>query len=199
MLLAKGKDVTPESVSNPGRRRFLTGAAAMAVAATVPPVLVGSSTADAAPLAGGVRRIALHNINTLESFEGVYWADGVYKTDTLRKLDILLRDHRAQQVCKFDPRLFDVLTRLQDRFASDEPFRVICGYRSRRTNAVARRRSRGVAKESYHMRGMAIDVALPNVELRHLAEAAKELRAGGVGFYPRSGFVHIDVGPIRSW
>lgn len=190
-----------------GRRGFL-GFAAAALSAAVPavsgvvsvaPVLMGASPADAAPLAGGVRRLSLHNINTNERFDGVYWADGQYRADALRKLDVLLRDHRAKQVCRFDPRLFDLLARVHQSVGSDDPFEVICGYRSRRTNAMARRRSRGVAKESYHVRGMAIDIRLLDTELRAISQAAKGMQSGGVGFYPRSGFVHLDVGPVRSW
>lgn len=181
-----------------GRRGFLTFAAATLTAMAVPAVMP-AAPAMAAPLAGGVRRIALHNVNTNEQFSGVYWADGAYKADALRKLDVLLRDHRAKQVCRFDPRLFDLLSRVHQAVDSDEPFRIICGFRSKRTNAVARRRSRGVAKQSYHTRGMAVDVRLPDVELSAIADAAQELELGGVGYYPRSGFVHLDVGPVRSW
>ncbi|MDQ0531758.1 DUF882 domain-containing protein [Azospirillum picis] len=167
--------------------------------ATVAPVLLGSGTAEAAPLTGGVRRLALHNINTNERFDGVYWADGHYRPEVLRKLDVLLRDHRAKQVCRYDPRLFDLLARVHQAVGSDQPFEVICGYRSRRTNALARRRSRGVAKESYHTRGMAIDIRLPDAHLRGISEIAKGMQSGGVGYYPRSDFVHLDVGPVRSW
>lgn len=186
------------AVSHLGRRGFLTFAAA-AVTAVTAPVLMGAASAEAAPLAGGVRRVALFNINTNEHFDGVYWADGVYKADALRRLDVLLRDHRAKQVCRIDPRLFDVLARVRQTLDTDEPFRVVCGFRSRRTNAMARRRSRGVAKESYHTRGMAVDVVLPGTGLHAIADAATRSGAGGVSTYGRSGFVHIDVGPVRSW
>ncbi|WP_247872302.1 DUF882 domain-containing protein [Azospirillum sp. TSO35-2] len=167
--------------------------------ATVAPVLLDANPVEAAPLTGGVRRIALHNINTNERFNEVYWADGHYRPEALRKLDVLLRDHRAKQVCRYDPRLFDLLARVHQTVGSDDPFEVICGYRSRRTNAMARRRSRGVAKESYHTRGMAIDIRLPDTQLRAISESAKAMQAGGVGYYPRSGFVHLDVGPVRTW
>ncbi len=204
MLLGDDERAAPAM----GRRGFLGFAAAALSAAAVPsitgmatvaPVLLGSSPVEAAPLVGSVRRIALHNINTRESFDGVYWADGNYKPEALKKLDVLLRDHRAKQVCRYDPRLFDLLARVHNTLDSDEPFDVICGFRSRRTNAMARRRSRGVAKESYHTRGMAIDIRLPDAELRAIAEIAKSMHGGGVGFYPRSGFVHLDVGPVRTW
>lgn len=203
MLLGDDERAAPAM----GRRGFLSFAAAALSAAAVPsvvtatvaPVLLGASPAEAAPLVGSVRRIALHNVNTRESFEGVYWADGNYKPDALKKLDVLLRDHRAKQVCHYDPRLFDLLARVHASVESDAPFEVICGYRSRRTNAMARRRSRGVAKESYHTRGMAIDIRLPDAQLRGISEVAKSMQAGGVGYYPRSGFVHLDVGPVRTW
>ena len=198
MLLGTDGRATPQSGREVGRRGFLSFAAA-ALASMAAPALVTGGAAQAAPLAGGVRRIALYNINTLESFDGVYWADGAYKADALKRLDVLLRDHRAKQVCRFDPHLFDLLARVQRVLDTNEPYRVVCGFRSRRTNAMARRRSRGVAKESYHTRGMAVDVALPGVELKAIAGAAKSLAAGGVGVYPASGFVHLDVGPVRTW
>lgn len=188
----------PPKVRETGRRGFLTFAAAT-LTAIAAPAIVAPAAAVAAPLAGPARRLSLHNINTNESFNGVYWADGAYRPEALRRLEVLLRDHRAHQTHRFDPRLFDVLAQLHRTLDSDEPFRVICGYRSRRTNALSRRRSRGVAKESYHIRGMAIDVALPDIELKSLATAARSIQAGGVGYYPRSGFVHVDVGPVRHW
>lgn len=182
-----------------GRRGVLGFRLAAAVAAVVPPVLLSSAPAEAAMPAGGVRRVALRNINTGDVFDGVYWANGAYRPDALRRLDVVLRDHRANVVGRFDPRLFDALCQLQQRMGADEPFEVVCGFRSKRTNAIARRRSRGVAKESYHTRAMAVDIHLPGHSLRGLAETAKSLGAGGVGYYPRSGFVHVDTGPVRHW
>lgn len=183
-----------------GRRGFMTLGLGALVAAALPPILVAPSSAEAAPLLGAsVRRLALHNANTGEHFNDVYWANGAYRPDALRRLDVLLRDHKAHQICRQDPRLFDVLWQVHQRLESSEPFRVLCGFRSRRTNALARRRSRGVAKESYHTRGMAVDVVLPDRNLRGVMQQAMELQAGGVGYYPRSGFVHMDVGPVRHW
>ena len=183
-----------------GRRGFLTFGLAALAAATVPPLLLSPATAEAAPLPGAsVRRLALHNINTGERFDDVYWANGAYRPEALRTLDVLLRDHRAHQVCRTDPRLFDVLWQVRQKLDSAEPYQVICGYRSRKTNALARRRHRGVAKESYHTRGMAVDVVLPDRNLKGIAQQAMALEAGGVGYYPRSGFVHMDVGPVRNW
>lgn len=182
-----------------GRRGFLTFGLAALAAATAPPLL-SPATAQAATLIGtSVRRLALHNINTGERFDDVYWANGAYRPEALRKLDVLLRDHRAHQVCRTDPRLFDVLWQVRQQLDSTETYQVVCGYRSRKTNALSRRRHRGVAKESYHTRGMAVDVALPDRNLKGIAQQAMALEAGGVGYYPRSNFVHMDVGPVRHW
>lgn len=183
-----------------GRRRFLSFGLAAASALILPTVFAAPRSAEAAiPTGSSVRRLNLHNVNTRENFNDVYWANGAYRQDALRKLDVLLRDHRAGAVQKFDPRLFDILSQLHGRMGSSEPFQVICGYRSRKTNAVARRRSRGVAKDSYHTRAMAIDVHLPGHDLKGLMQEAKQLHAGGVGYYPRSNFVHVDTGPVRTW
>ena len=182
-----------------GRRGFLTFGLAALTAVTVPPLL-SPAMAEAAPLlSGSVRRLALHNINTGERFDDVYWANGAYRPEALRKLDVLLRDHRAHQVCRTDPRLFDVLWQVREKLDSTEAYQVVCGYRSRKTNALSRRRHRGVAKESYHTRGMAVDVALPERSLKGIAQEAMAQQAGGVGYYPRSNFVHMDVGPVRHW
>jgi len=183
-----------------GRRGFLTFGLAALTAATVPPLLLSPAPAEAAPLLGAsVRRLSLHNVNTGDRFDGVYWANGAYRPEALRVLDNLLRDYRAHQVCRTDPRLFDLLWQVHQRLESSAPYEVVCGYRSVKTNALARRRSRGVAKESYHTRGMAVDVRLPDRALKGVAQQAMALRMGGVGHYPRSGFVHMDVGPVRSW
>lgn len=191
-----------ENVQAPemGRRRFLSFGLAAASALALPTVFAAPRSAEAAvPAAGAVRRLNLHNVNTGERFNEVYWANGAYRQEALRKLDLLLRDHRAGAVQRFDPKLFDLLAQLHGRMESSEPFHVICGYRSRQTNAVARRRSRGVAKDSYHTRAMAIDVFLPDRGLKGLMQEAKLMKAGGVGYYPRSNFVHVDTGPVRSW
>lgn len=192
----EGADFTESTLK---RRSFLKLAFGAVACAAGSSALMLPKAAAAFTMDGSVRRLALVNRNTLERFEGVYWSNGAYVQDTLRRLDVLLRDHKANQVCRFDPKLFDVLWQVQQRLDTTEPFEVVCGYRSRRTNALARRRSRGVAKESYHMRGMAIDVRLHERSVRAIAEEGKALAAGGVGVYQRSGFVHLDTGPVRTW
>ncbi|BCV66813.1 hypothetical protein TUM17387_21720 [Shewanella carassii] len=98
-----------------------------------------------------------------------------------------------------DKRLFDLLFNLQQTLSVSEEIHVISGYRSPKTNAMLAGKSNGVAKKSYHMRGMAMDIAIPGVKLETLREAALSLKLGGVGYYPASGFVHVDCGPVRSW
>lgn len=181
------------------RRSFLKLALGTAAAVAGTSALVIPNTAAAFTADGSVRRLALVSRNTQERFDDVYWSNGSYVPDALRRLDVLLRDHKANQICKYDPSLFDVLWQVQQRLDTAEPFEVVCGYRSRRTNALARRRTRGVAKESYHIRGMAIDVRLHERSVRAIAAEGKALEAGGVGVYPRSGFVHLDTGPVRTW
>ena len=98
-----------------------------------------------------------------------------------------------------DPRLFDLLHKLRLKMDVRGAFQIISGYRSAATNALMRKHSKEVAEHSQHILGKALDISMPGVELAHLHRAALSLRAGGVGFYPNSGFVHVDVGPVRQW
>ena len=186
------------SFSSLGRRSFLKTLAAFAAAAAVSPVILPTSPVLAAT-AGTTRRLSLISANTRDVFDGVYWADGHVLPEAQRKLDMVLRDHKSGQITHIDPKLFDVLWEIQQNMGLSEPFEVVCGYRSRRTNALARRRSRGVAKQSMHKYGKAVDIRIHQQGIRSLANAARELEAGGVGYYPRNGFVHVDTGPVRHW
>lgn len=98
-----------------------------------------------------------------------------------------------------DPRLMDILFALRRKLNTDRPFQVISGYRSPETNAMLRKRNVGVAKISLHMQGKAIDIRLPGFKLSTLHKACIELKRGGVGFYPKSNFVHVDTGRVRYW
>jgi uncharacterized protein YcbK (DUF882 family) len=146
------------------------------------------------------RTLSFFNLHTGETLKRTYWADGHYDPQALREINHLLRDHRTGEVATIDRALLDLLTRLGDRLETSTPFEVISGYRSPKTNEMLRQTGGGgVAKKSYHMQGMAIDVALKDRGLKQLRQAALDLRAGGVGYYPKSGFVHVDVGDVRSW
>jgi uncharacterized protein YcbK (DUF882 family) len=145
------------------------------------------------------RSLSFENLHTDEHASITYWENGVYVPDALKALDHLLRDHRTGDVMGIDRDLFDQLQQLQAQVGNARPFQIISGDRSPRTNAMLARRSGGVAKRSYHQFGRAIDVRLPGTRLRDLRQAALSIRAGGVGYYPRSNFVHLDTGRIRFW
>ncbi len=174
------------------RRRLLHLGVCGALSLSVP--------ASARALASPPRELAFYNRHTGEKLRTVYWEDGTYLEPSLAEIDHHLRDHRTGDVSRIDPRLLDLLHRLQAVLEVREPFHVISGYRSPATNAMlASRSGGGVGKKSFHMRGMAIDIALPGRSVTALRRAALAQRAGGVGAYPRSGFVHVDVGPVRTW
>jgi uncharacterized protein YcbK (DUF882 family) len=147
-----------------------------------------------------VRTLSLYNTHTGETLRKVpYWEQGVYLKDALSEINVLLRDHRVNDVKAIDPKAIDLLFALQHKFDCDCPIEIISGYRSPATNAKLSSKSNGVAKRSYHMQGKAIDLRIPDVPLKMLYKASLELKRGGVGYYPKSNFVHVDTGPVRTW
>lgn len=145
------------------------------------------------------RSLSFYNIHTDERLEAVYWRDGEYLEDALSQINYFLRDYRTGEVKPIDINLLDLLCVLNEKIKNSNPFHVISGYRSKKTNAILRKRSRKVAKNSLHIFGKAIDIRLPDCELGDLRLAAMELRGGGVGYYPYRGYIHVDVGEIRYW
>ncbi|MBV9512046.1 MAG: DUF882 domain-containing protein [Caulobacteraceae bacterium] len=174
-------------------------AAAPALALASAPVITLPSTAPAPAAASGMRSVSLQNLHTGEAMQGVYWADGDYIPEVLDAVNLHLRDYRTGAVHVIDPKLLDLLDALSSLTETKGSFQVISGYRSPETNALLCERSGEVAKHSLHMEGMAIDIRLADVDLDHLHKAALSLGRGGVGFYPTSDFVHVDVGPVRTW
>ncbi len=174
-----------------GRRRFLQWAAGATVAALAFPAAASRRLLKP-------RALSLTNLHTGESFSGPYWADGRYIPDSMRRLNRLLRDFRNDEIHPMDPRLIDLVSQLQNRMGH-VPFFVVSGYRSAQTNALLASMSDGVAQNSFHMSGRALDISVPDHRLRHLRNAALSLKAGGVGYYRRSNFVHLDTGPVRHW
>jgi len=146
-----------------------------------------------------LRTIALANTHTGEKLRTVYWARGSYLRDGLAEINHVLRDHRTGDVHALHTDLIDLLYALRAMTETEQAFEVISGYRSPKTNAMLAKQSNGVAKKSLHMRGMAIDIRLPGVGLDRLRDAAKSLEAGGVGYYARSNFIHVDIGRVRYW
>lgn len=145
------------------------------------------------------RALAFYNTHTGERLKTTYWEEGQYVGAALSQIDRILRDHLANEVREIEPKLLDLLHAIQNRLASREPFHVISGYRSNGTNAYLRAHSSGVADHSLHTVGQAIDIRLPGRDLRALRGVAVDLKGGGVGFYPKSDFVHVDVGRVRYW
>lgn len=145
------------------------------------------------------REINLFNAHTGERFTGEYWYNGRYLPDAFGDIKRLMRDHRTGETFPIDPRLMDILYVIHTRLDADKPFNVFSGYRSPASNARLRRRSEGVARNSLHMSGQAIDLKLPGTRLSTLRKTAIDLKSGGVGFYPKSDFVHIDTGRVRHW
>ena len=143
------------------------------------------------------RRLDLYNVHTGERLEVEYFQNGRYQPDALAALNHLLRDHRNDQTRTIDPKLFDLLVTLNGKLTSRRPTEIISGYRSPTTNAYLRRHSRGVARNSYHIQGKALDIRIPGYRPSQVNRAARKLRAGGVGRYRK--FVHIDTGPVRFW
>jgi len=146
------------------------------------------------------RHLAFAHTHTGERLHLVFAIGAHYLDDALAALNRLLRDHYSGHVGRIDPALFDQLHRLQQLLGSAAPIEVISGFRSGATNERLRRTGGGgVARRSLHLDGRAIDIRLPDVPLADLRDAARSLRAGGVGFYPRERFVHLDTGPVRAW
>ncbi len=172
-----------------GRRRFLKAAAVLPAAWTHP----------AFALAGEPRRLRFLHTHTSEKLDIVYADDAGYIGSALAEINQFLRDFRTGDVHPIDPALLDLLTLLQANTGNARAFEIISGYRSPATNHRLRQTGSGVARKSFHMQGKAIDVRLPGTSTDYLRRAAVSLRTGGVGYYPRSDFLHIDTGRTRSW
>ncbi|MBI1196435.1 MAG: DUF882 domain-containing protein [Phenylobacterium sp.] len=145
------------------------------------------------------RRAVLHNLHTGDAFNEVYYANGSYIPDALAEAKRVMRDWRNGAEHFIDPGLFDALHAIGSRLETRRPFQIISGYRSPATNAMLHARSKGVAEHSQHTLGKAVDVRVEGVDLARLRDAALAVGAGGVGFYPRSNFVHVDTGRVRQW
>ncbi len=182
-------------VAGVSRRSFLA-LAAWGVAATVLPNFAAASFV---PLAA-TRRLSFYNLHTDECVETCYWEHGSYVPEALEEIDNVLRDHRTGEIRQMSPALIDLVFSLATSLGTRAPVQVISGYRSPATNALLRSGDPGrVAKRSLHLTGEAVDLCFEDRSLRRVRNAARALRRGGVGYYPKSGFVHVDVGRVRSW
>jgi uncharacterized protein YcbK (DUF882 family) len=153
-----------------------------------------------APTQAPSYRLRLYHTHTNQRLDVVYRRGDQYDPSAIQQLESFLRDHRTGTVHHFDPRLFDLLHDLTASLGrQDAEINVVCGYRTPWSNNFLRSRSRAVAQHSLHMQAMAIDIRLPGVETATLRDAALRLHRGGVGYYEREQFVHVDVGRVRRW
>jgi uncharacterized protein YcbK (DUF882 family) len=201
---------------NPARRALLRSGLGLTVAAAAgfAAAPLAFADTDVGPLAdpiadliaksaGGVmpgaRRVAFDNLHTGEKLDIAYWENGSYLPDALREVNYVLRDHRNNEIHTIQPHLLDLLTALSQRMEVAPRFEVISGYRSPETNAMLHAESNEVAVMSLHTVGEAIDIRVAGQDLSYLHRAALGLDMGGVGYYPWSDFVHVDIGRVRQW
>ncbi len=178
------------------RRDVLQGVGALSAAVLVNSLAV---TPVLASRRDDVYRISLWNTHTWERYSGVYRVGNRYLPDAFAEITSVLRDYRTNETFPIDPRVIDILSVVHRVSGSRYPYKVLSGYRSPKTNAMLHRASEGVAKNSLHMSGRAIDSRIADVDTSKLRDIAKRLRAGGVGYYPSSDFVHMDSGSFRTW
>lgn len=162
---------------------------------------LGPLAAVSSALADDSRTLRLHNIHTHEDLTITFKKDGRYDEAALKRLNAFMRDWREEREIRMDPQLYDMLWEVHREVKATGPIHVVCGYRSPETNAMLRRRSRGVARTSLHTQGKAIDFSIPSANVADVRAAALRVQGGGVGYYPTSGipFVHMDVGNVRHW
>lgn len=183
-------------LTNRTRRSLLRLTGSIAIAAVSGPTIAKVST----PVKATGRDVYMSHLHTAEKIDLIYAVDDQYIDPALAQLNYFLRDHYSHEVGVMDPALYDLLHQIRGDLGARGAFDVISGYRSPKTNDRLRTtRGGGVAKRSLHMDGQAIDVRLPGVPLSELRDAAIALERGGVGYYPRDQFVHIDTGRVRYW
>lgn len=149
--------------------------------------------------AGDVRRIRMYSGRTGETLNTIYWIEGKYIPEALNEITYFMRDWRSDKTKDIDPRTLDIAAAAHRLLDVSEPYMLLSGYRTQQTNAMLRSSSRGVAKNSLHMRGQAADLRLRSRSVSQMYRAVAACEAGGVGKYSRSNFVHMDCGPIRTW
>lgn len=169
----------------------------------------GVSTIAAAPAhagvfgflkgAGDVRRLKMYSQRTGEMLDTIYWVEGEYIEEALGEINWFMRDWRTSETINYDVRNIDIMAAAHRLLETNEPYNMLSGYRSAKTNAMLRRKNSGVATKSYHIRGMAADLKLRSRTINQMAAAGLACKSGGVGKYRRSNFVHMDCGPVRTW
>jgi uncharacterized protein YcbK (DUF882 family) len=189
----------PSGPARAGKKIVKNAATCIGIAAFI--LLLGSRSLQTAVADGDTRTLSFRHAHTHETITVTFKRNGRYDRAALKKLDHLMRDWRKDEEVAMEPHLFDLLWEVYREVGGKQPIEVICGYRSPSTNTMLRKRSNGVARDSLHTKGDAIDFYIPGVPLEKIRNAGLRLQRGGVGFYPSSGspFVHMDVGSIRHW
>jgi len=177
-------------------RRKLLGVFAATMVTAAP---VYSKTFSLLKGAGDIRKISMRSPRTGESIDTIYWIEGDYIKEAMKEINHFMRDWREDSMVRMDQRNFDIIAASHRLLDTDEPYTLLSGYRSAKTNAMLRHRSRGVAKNSLHIKGMAADLRLNSRSVGQIAQAGTACSSGGVGRYSRSNFVHLDCGAVRSW
>jgi len=176
-----------------GRRRFIWAGGALVLASALAPAIArAGSKSDA-------KSLSFYSLYFHERLKVDYFANGSYIAGAVGEINRIMRDVWTNEITKMDVKLFDLVYDIQNLLDTKETIHIISGYRSPHTNGILAARSTGVAKNSYHLRGMAVDIRVPNRSINQLAEAAQSLKRGGVGLYGGSKFVHVDTGPVRKW
>jgi uncharacterized protein YcbK (DUF882 family) len=178
------------------RRSVLMGGLTLSMSA----LISATSFAPALAMTGtGAYSVSFKNQRSGEVFSGVYRVGNKYLPQAFERINYVMRDVREDEIFPMDPRVIDIISIVHKYLKTDEPYTMLSGYRSPHTNAELRSHGEGVAKRSLHMSGQAIDVRMGDISAKHIRQAAVKLGAGGVGYYPRSGFVHMDSGTFRTW
>jgi len=184
-----GRSTTHSGFSRQRRTALLT-----ALGVSAAPGLVRAAASSNSEL-----RLNLYNLHTAEHVDTVFWENGQYNVDGLASINNLLRDHRTGGIVQIDPRLLSIVYLVNAKLHNNHPISVISGYRSSETNRKLAITNSGVARNSYHIKGRAIDLRIEGIESKAIRDAALKLRVGGVGYYEKSDFVHLDTGPRRYW
>jgi uncharacterized protein YcbK (DUF882 family) len=188
--------MTRDDTRGLSRRGLLTGLTGLAAVSAAPAY---SSVFGFLKGAGDVRRIKMYSQRTGEMLDTIYWIEGDYIKEALAEINWFMRDWRREETINYDARNINIISATQQLLETNEPFNLLSGYRSPKTNAMLRKNSRGVASKSYHIKGMAADLRMRSRSVNQMAAAARACNSGGVGKYRRSGFIHVDCGPVRTW
>ena len=192
--LGVGVTKEPKSVAFTRRGVLAAFAATVVLAAPTFPQAAGFLRG-----AGNIRRLSMYSGRTGETLNTIYWIDDKYIDEAVHEISVFMRDWRANSVKTIDHRTLDIMAASHNVMNVSEPYIMLSGYRSAKTNAMLRRRSSGVARNSLHIKGQAVDLRLKSRSVTQMARAALSCRAGGVGKYRNANFVHMDCGDVRSW